>query len=117
MLGAGVDVHRHIGMRGGDRLHLVEGDAVVELAEVEHRRHLRLAVDHAEHLAAVVADRRGDRQFACRDPGEAAAEAVADHGHRSGLGDVVDRSGDVEHRRVECDLHRQLDAPLAPSSS
>ncbi len=97
-------------MGGCDRLHLVERDAGIEFTEVEHRRRHRRAIVHPEHLAAVVADRCSNREVARGDPGDAAAEAVADHGDRPGLLHVFDGRGDIEHRRVERDRHHQLDA-------
>ncbi len=63
-----------------------------------------------KYLSAVVPDRRGDRQVARSDPGNAATEAVPDHCDRSGVADVFDRSRDVEHRGVERDRHHQFDA-------
>ena len=109
VVGAVVDVHGHIRVGVGDRPHLVERDAGIEFAEVQHRRRRRRAVLHSEHLAAVVPDGRGDRKIARSDPRDASAEAVADHGHGAGVADVLDRCGNVEHRGVECDRHHEFD--------
>src|SRR5258705_2173117 len=100
-----VDMHRHRGM-GGANLRMVIGwDGLVRLAEVEEDRGTRLLRRRLRHPAAVVGHgaahavdpRRGQ-------PGEGAAQTIADHAHLQTLGlegahggaDILDHVVDVD---------------------
>src|SRR5262245_25254851 len=65
-----IDVHRHLGLGGPDRVPVVLGDGLVGLAEVQQHRTLRRLVGELGHGTAVVAAGGGAAGHARgREPG------------------------------------------------
>ena len=95
-------------MRGRDLAHAGDRDVVVLFAEMQHCRDARLQVLEADDAAAVVADgRRKARRLRRGEPGQGAAQAIADDADLAAALGRFDRRVDVEHRRLARDLLHQ----------
>src|SRR5579872_545278 len=95
----GIDVDFDLRVGGGDLFHPCDRDMLVLLAEMQHRRDLRLQVLEPDDPAAVVADCGAQAVKAPRrHPGESAAHAEADDGDLASLLGDRDRGGDVAQR-------------------
>src|SRR5712691_6367788 len=113
--GGRIDVHGQVGLRGPDTRVVLGRDGLVRLAEMEEdgtARRLRRGVGHA---AAVVADGGPHAVHArCGQPGQGAAQAIADHTHLEALArqrlhgraDVLDH---VVHVDLAADAAAELD--------
>src|SRR5216683_2271634 len=112
--GSGIDVHGQVGLRGPDARVVLGRDGLVRLAEMEEHgtaRRLRGGVGHA---APVVADGGPDPVDARgSQPGQGAAQAIADYAHLEALARLRLHGGaDVLDHVVHVDLAADAAAEL-----
>src|SRR5215470_111024 len=105
-----IDVERQLGVRGADLRVVIRRDGLVRLAEVEQHGAARLLGGRLGDATAVVAHGTGDAVDSGRgEPGERAAQAVADDRDLEPLGlERLDGRADVLDHVVDVDLAPDL---------
>src|SRR6476646_9826633 len=105
---ARIDVDRYVGPRLPDLLDIAERDAGIDVAEMQHGRHLRNLVCAGDDLAAVISDRAsGAAQPCCRVERQRTTPAISHHADLAERLDAIDRGLHVEQAVFDRDLGAQ----------
>ncbi len=112
---AGIDVDRHIRPRLPDFFDVGQGNAGVDVAEMQHGWNLRDFIGTSDNLTAIVADCT-DETFETRrrEECERPAPAIPDHTDFAERPHVIDRRLHIEQARFNRDLRSQRMAGRDP---